>query len=300
MSLPYKLKCSIPKPSTVSDCEIYLKRINSQADCFQSKVNDLTTQISSHQTEILRLQKLIDSSQNELKKVQKNLDQNMFDKKCIQKWYDELNKNNEAEQYLSYCKEFIQNHINQSNSKRVRNHPILCEKYPVSNYYIPRDAFEFLKMDPDLPTFSSDFDFQIPPNMREKRKNMTSSEKKADRKAMSQMWHNACAKQTAQEIFSVLTSDDIVKLAHYLHVCRMLDNPQDSHCDWIRFMTYASVLNQCDYHGDFDRNIVSDIYDCNGQDYEESRCCHKKYAYVLEDFKYITLKSSDVVMYTRL
>jgi chromosome segregation ATPase len=91
---PYKVKltCSIPKPSTVSDCEIVLKRLSCAIEPFQSKVDNLTNQMSTHQTEILRLQKMIDSANSEVKKLQKENQQNM----CVEKWHDELNKKNEA------------------------------------------------------------------------------------------------------------------------------------------------------------------------------------------------------------
>lgn len=295
------LKCSVPKPSTVSDCEIVLKRLSAQIEPFQSKVNDLTSQMSSHQTEILRLQMLMDSANSEIKKLQKEHQQNMFDKKCVEKWHDELKKNGVSNQYLLDCKKFIRNHISQSNSNRVLLNHQLAEKYPASNYFIPLDAFKFLNISVQLPQITSKPDFNIPPNFREERKTMSPADKKADRKKYSQMWRNAYTNHIAETIFSVLTSSEIIKLAHYIKACVLLDEPHDSECDLSYYSTYATIFRNCRVF--YDYSVVSQILDCNGETYDEGHgrsCCHKRYAYVLVKFEDITLNSSYVITYNRL
>jgi hypothetical protein len=297
---PYQVKpkCSIPKPSTVADCEIGLKRLHLQMANYKSRADGISSLMSSYQNEIDRIQKLMDSAHTQFTQLQKQNRQDEFDLKCLEKWKDELNKKDLETAYQSECKDYIVKHIRRCNSKSVQENYMMSEKYPHQNYFLPPDSFKFLKITTILPIPNVTPIVTMTPEMREKRKKMTSIEKKEDKKMMADAWRNAYAMMLAQNIFDNLTTTEIKNLAHYLRACELLDKPMDQKCDWVRFSTYADVLAKADY--EYDHIILSDIYDCNGKDYDEGHCCHKRYAYYMEEFKYITLKTNDIVSCGRL
>jgi len=298
---PYQIKqkCSIPKPSTVSDCEISLKRLSSQTETNRSKADELSSQMSLYQKEIERLQKSFDDAMKLHAELQKQNRQNNFDLKCIQKWKDELNKKDLENSYLIECKTYITNHIKRCNFKGVQEHYMMGDKYPEQNYFLPPDSFDFLKISTVLPPFPDITpDVKMTSEMKEERRKMNSIQKKEDKKKMAQAWLLDYATKLAQIIFDNLTTTEIKNLAHYLRACELLDLSMNEKCDWVRFKTYASVLAEADH--EYGHIILSDVYDCNGKDYDEGRCCHKRYAYYMEEFKYITLKTDDIVSYSRL
>lgn len=297
---PYQIKqkCSIPKPSTVSDCEISLKRLHLQMGDYRSKADELSSLMSSYQKEIERLQKSMDSAHTQFTQLQKQNRQDEFDLKCLEKWKDELKKKDLETAYQSECKDYIVKHIRCCNSKGVQEHWKMGDKYPEQNYFLPPDSFEFLKISTILPIPDVTPVVEMTPEMRAARKKMNSIQKKEDRKKMAQAWRLDYATKLAQVIFDNLTTTEIKNLAHYLRACELLDEPMDQKCDWVRFDTYASVLAQA--HREYDHIILSDVYGCNGKDYDEGHCCHKRYAYYMEEFKYITLKTNHIVSYGRL
>lgn len=268
-------------------------------ELFESKADELNKLMSSYQMEIDKLKKLQDSAKSELFQLQKENSQNAFDLKCLKKWQDELKKRDDKINYYTECKDYIVNHIKRCNAKAIQENYLLSEKYPKNNYFLPLDTFDFLKIMCVLPPVPENPIIHIPSDLREKRKSMTPAEKKRDRKNMADAWRNAYAMMLAQNIFDNLTMNETVSLAHYLKACELLDNPQDKN-DWIRYKTYATVLESSSEYDAYEcKNILSMVYDCNNNEYD-GRCCHKKYAYQLEDFKYITLKTNYIVSYSRL
>jgi hypothetical protein len=105
-----------------------------------------------------------------------------------------------------------------------------------------------------------------------------------------------------------LTSDDVVKIAHYVKACQLLEqyneNPFSTSNDYSDCDTYGELLRHLDdsyaekTDGDF---IVSEVYDCDGNPFSCNLCCHKQYGHTLYNLSEITLDSDAIITgYRRL
>lgn len=93
------------------------------------------------------------------------------------------------------------------------------------------------------------------------------------------------------------TSDEIIKIAHYLKACELVKPEGDA-------QTYFELLNS-NYNYEYEVYIIGDIEHCDGtsiNDYDDHDdvCCHKRYAYVITKFKDITLDDTSILNYTRV
>ena len=90
------------------------------------------------------------------------------------------------------------------------------------------------------------------------------------------------------------TSDEIIKIAHYLKACELIKLEDYNY-------TY-SIMISGNYNNEYEDYIIGDIEHCDGTSIydDEDACCHKRYANVITKFTDITLDDTSILNHTRV